>query len=264
MLKSSCMPQSETGLLTSSVRTTFDPYEYGKSVRAAEVKAFVTTRGEFAARRTRIDLHHLWMQRCDTSLPHITHFTADGHRSIIFFPPEIDQAGEVWGGSELSPGKFAWLSLGAEFHRKVPADNSWAAMSLTPEDLAIAAQALTGRQLAAPELTRVIRPKPSLMSRLMNLHKAAINLATTAPDILAHPEVAKAMEEELVRTMVACLTEAGKGKSDRSFRSGLAVMRRFEQRLEAHEDEPLYVSEICAQIAVTDRMLRRCCQEHLA
>jgi hypothetical protein len=40
----------------------------------------------------------------------------------------------------------------------------------------------------------------------MNLHKAASDLATTAPDILAHPEVAKAMEQELVRTMVACLT----------------------------------------------------------
>ncbi len=203
------------------------------------------------------------MQRCDTSLPHITYFVADEHRSIIFFPPEPHQASEFWGGIELSPGEFAWLSLGAEFHRRVPADNSWAAMSLPPEDLAAAGQALTGRPLAAPRVTRVIRPRPTLMSRLMNLHKAAAGLAATAPDILAHPEVAKAMEQELVRTMVACLAEAEAGESSRFCGHGLTVMRRFEQILEANKDEPLYIPEICAQVGVPDRMLRLYCQEHL-
>ena len=78
----------ETGMLSSSIWTSSDPDEYGESIRAAEVRAFVTMRGEFVARRTRIDLHHLWMQRCDISLPHITYSSADEHRSIIFFPPE--------------------------------------------------------------------------------------------------------------------------------------------------------------------------------
>jgi AraC-like DNA-binding protein len=40
-------------------------------------------------------------------------------------------------------------------------------------------------------------------------------------------------------------------------------MRRFEQVVESNEDEPLYIPEICAQIGVTDRMLRLHCQEHL-
>jgi AraC-like DNA-binding protein len=97
----------------------------------------------------------------------------------------------------------------------------------------------------------------------MNLHKAAAGLAHSAPEILVHPEVAKAMEQELVRTMVACLTAAGMADGSRSCRHGSAIMRRFEQVLEANEDEPLYIPEICAQIGVTDRMLRLYCQEHL-
>jgi hypothetical protein len=85
------------------------------------------------------------------------------------------------------------------------------------------------------------------MSRLMNLHKAASNLAATAPEILAHPEVARAMEQELVRTMVACLTEVDTGERGRSYQSGSAIMRRFEQVLEAHKDEPLYnTRDLCA------------------
>jgi hypothetical protein len=35
------------------------------------------------------------------------------------------------------------------------------------------------------------------MSRLLNLHKIVGDLAPTAPAILAHPEVAKAIEQQL-------------------------------------------------------------------
>jgi AraC-like DNA-binding protein len=137
-------------------------------------------------------------------------------------------------------------------------------MSLSPEDLAAAGRALAGRELRAPRAAHVAHPPPALMSRLMNLHKAASDLAATAPEILAHPEVAKAMEQELVRTMVACLTAAVETRESGSFSPrGSTVMRRFEQLLEAHPDEPLYITEICMHLGVTDRTLRMYCQEHL-
>jgi AraC-like DNA-binding protein len=43
----------------------------------------------------------------------------------------------------------------------------------------------------------------------------------------------------------------------------MAVMRRFEQILEANPNEPLYITEVCAAIGVTDRTLRLHCQDHL-
>jgi AraC-like DNA-binding protein len=247
----------------SSVRTFSDPYEYGKAVRAGEVKAFATTRGDFAARLTQIDLHCLWMQRGEASLPQVMHAAVDKRRSAILFPAEPDQASEFHRGIEVFSGEISWLSSGAEFHRRAAANSRWAALSLCPEDLAAAGRAVAGRELMAPAVTRVIRPQPALIQRLMNLHKAAAGLAHSAPEILVHPEVAKAMEQELVRTMVACLTAAGMADGSRSCRHGSAVMRRFEQVLEANEDEPVYIPEICAQIGVTDRMLRLYCQEHL-
>jgi AraC-like DNA-binding protein len=247
---------------SSRVLTFSDPYDYAKSARGAHVRTFVTTRGDFVGTTMPISLHRLWMNRSETSLPHIKHVALDGRRSGISFLADRDQPSEYLGGTELSSGEIAW-SCSAEFHRRIPAGSRWATMSLVPEDLAAAGRALTGREPAAPRAAHVTRPPPALMSRLMNLHRAASDLAATAPDILGHPEVAKAIEQELVRTMVACLMAAETGAGSRSCRLGGAVMRRFEQLLEAHPNEPLYITEICARIGVTDRALRMYCQEHL-
>ena len=56
------------------------------------------------------------------------------------------------------------------------------------------------------ETERVIRPEPAVMSRLLSLHNAVGGLAATTPDILSHPEVAKAIEQELAQALIACLT----------------------------------------------------------
>jgi AraC-like DNA-binding protein len=248
---------------SSTIPTFSDPYEYQEAVRATDVRVFVTTRGEYEAGLTRIDLHRLWMQRSSVSLPVVAHGACHKDRSPIFFLTDGLQTPIFIGGIEISPGDVVFESSGAENHIRASSGLRWGAMSLTPEDLAAAGRALVGRELTAPAVTRVISPQPALMSRLLNLHKAADNLAATAPDVLAHPEVAKAMEQELVRAMIGCLTDPDPVRSSRSSHERLPVMQRFEQLLEANRDEPLYLTEICAAIGVTDRTLRLHCQEHL-
>jgi transcriptional regulator GlxA family with amidase domain len=100
------------------------------------------------------------------------------------------------------------------------------------------------------------------MDRMMRLHAAAGDLAATAPDILEHPEVAKAIEQELIRVMVRCLTQ---GSSERTYsgRQRVPIMRRFERVLEANQGRPLYLAEICAAISVPARTLRHHCWQHL-
>jgi AraC-like DNA-binding protein len=248
---------------SSTIRTFSDPYEYQEAVRGANVRLFVTTRGEYEAALTRIDLHRLWMQRSWLSLPIVAHNVAHKDRSPALFLTDGPKAPVFCGGIGLSPGDVVFASPGSEYHIRASSGFRWGAMSLTPEDFAAAGRALVGRELTAPAGTRVIRPKPALMSRLLNLHKAADDLAATAPDVLAHPEVAKAMEQELVRAMIACLMDPEAAESERSRRDRGVIMRRFEQMLEANQDEPLYVTEICAAVGVTDRTLRLHCQEHL-
>ena len=82
-------------------------------------------------------------------------------------------------------------------------------MSLPAEVLAAISSAIAGYEIAAPSSDRLIRLPPAAMLRLQQLHKATGDLAETAPEILAHPEVAKALEQELTRIIVQCLIDVG-------------------------------------------------------
>jgi len=163
---------------------------------------------------------------------------------------------------EIPPDRVMFYSQGAEHYQRSPVPCRWASMSLPIEDLAAAGQAIAGRDLAAPKVTTSIRPPPGLLSRLSQLHAAAGRLAATAPAILAHPEVAKAIEQELVQAMVRCITDAPSERAPAGH-SRVQVMRRFEQVIEANPGTPLYLPEVCSAIGVPARTLRFHCMYHL-
>ncbi|HTG62978.1 MAG TPA: hypothetical protein VMG63_26695, partial [Terriglobia bacterium] len=70
-----------------------------------------------------------------------------------------------------------------------------------------------------------------------------------------------AIEQELTRAMIACLAEPTALENCRPARQ--AVMRRFHQVIEANQDSPLYLGDICAAVAVSERTLRNLCSEYL-
>jgi AraC-like DNA-binding protein len=246
----------------SSVLRFSEPYEYQKAVRAAAADILITSPGLFKAELTRIDLHRLWMQRGRESLPRIAKVAnATSRRPILFLTHSRSPL--VLGRKELFAGEIMIYAPGSEHYQRSSSEVGWAAMSLAPDDFALVGQAITGRELVAPASDHPIRPPPHLMGRLQRLHEAAGQLAATAPDILAHPEVAKAMEQELIRAMVACLVEAMDDASNPAAHPRVPVMRRLEQFLGDNADAPLYLAEVCAAIGVPARTLRQHCMDHL-
>jgi AraC-like DNA-binding protein len=139
----------------------------------------------------------------------------------------------------------------------------WGTISLLHEDLAAAGEALIGRELTAPSSTHRIRPPAPLLSRLTKLHEAAGHLAKTVPDILAQPEVARALEQGLVHAMVLCISGGEAAETSSVHHRHAGIMRRLEELLEANCDRTLYLTELCSAAGVSDRTLRACCQEHL-
>ena len=247
----------------STVLSFTDSSEYQDAIRASTVQIFVGKPGTFKANLTRIDLHRLWMQRGEETLGRLMHSALDRNRSSVFFLTDEQQPPIHKRKMEFSPGDIMFRAKGAEYYQRSFAECRWGAMSLPSNDLAAAGRAITGYDLIPPtELSRV-QPPPKLMARLLNLHKAAGQLAATVPDILAHPEVARALEQELVRTMVRCLTEGIAPEPDHHRRDRVQVMRRFEQVLKEYPDDPLHIPEICAAIGVADRTLRLHCMENL-
>jgi transcriptional regulator GlxA family with amidase domain len=99
--------------------------------------------------------------------------------------------------------------------------------------------------------------------RLSRLHDAATKLAATVPDVLAHPEVARAIEQELLRAAVGCIVAGSPAESKVQLGQRASVMRRFERVLEENEGGALYVAEICEAVGVSERTLRTYCMKNL-
>jgi hypothetical protein len=70
-------------------------------------------------------------------------------------------------------------------------------MSLATDDFGAAYKAVAGHEPSGSPLQHIIRPRAALMSRLLKLHETVGRIAESAPDILALPEVTRALEREL-------------------------------------------------------------------
>jgi AraC-like DNA-binding protein len=251
-------------MLSSAVRSFQDPWEHQAFVRASTQKVLVTTPGQYRSALTRIDLHRLWMQRNDTSLPQITYVEHTAGRCPIGFVGDPQHQPLYSNGVQLLPDMMIIPSMMGDHHFRMPGASQIASMSLAPADLATASHALIGYELSAPEVTRHVHVPACLMTRLRSLHQAACHLAATAPDILAHPQVAKALEEQLVYTMIRCLTQIVTVERKARLYTRMPVMQRFERAIEEAEDQPLYMTELCSKIGVQERTLRNHCLEYLS
>ena len=244
-----------------AARTFADPYEYQTFTCDAQHRVVVTARGAYNAKTTRIDLHSVQLRRAWQSLPTISHLAIPDGRSAICFSIDGCEKLGVWGGKEVQSDGLFIVHAGGEFFSQVSERTGWGSVSLSSEVLAASAQSLLGRELTLPPAVQVTQPHSAAMARLSALHKAAGDLAETAPELLARPEVAEAIEAELLRAAVACLTDAAAVHEHSTPR--LKVMSRFEQFTNSCPDRPLYIMDVCKGIGVSERTLRLHCLEHL-
>jgi AraC-like DNA-binding protein len=250
--------------IASSKTSAFaDPDQYRQALRGVDAELVIAGKGEFRAEVTRIDFPQLWMLRGHDTLPRIAWAKNTPSRAPITFLTRLNQAPVVDGGIELSPGAILFRSQGATFHMRSTGDCYWGGMSLTPEDLAAVGRTLVGRELRAPLASHCLHPTPVLMSRLMDLHARAGRLAETTPETLARPEAARALEKELQHLLVRCLADGTPEESSKGHHRHAVTVARLEDLLMANYERPLYLADVCAAIAVSERTLRFCTQEHL-
>jgi AraC-like DNA-binding protein len=247
----------------SEVITFTDPDAYHANFRRSRVEGVVIGRGEYRAEMTRVDLHRLLMHRGDESLPRILNLSPSEERAPIVFATNQNQPAMHFDGGELQQHEIIVVGSGLPIHFRSSGACHWGSMSLSLKDLAAAAQAVTGREFVAPFFTQFIRPPPAFLARLSSLHEAAGHLARTAPDILSHSEVARALEQGLVHAMVSCLSSGEAAESGSVRHRHTVIMRRLEEVLEANPDRTLYAAELCAAAGASGRTLRACCHDHL-
>jgi AraC-like DNA-binding protein len=202
------------------------------------------------------------MQRFFDNLPRILH-VAHVHRraTISFLAPQGPP--QRWGGTELSPGDIMFHNLDQNHFQQTFGVAASRFMSLPVEDFVSAGATMVGCDLTPPKDSLILRPPPHALAKLRRLHAAASHLAETAPEIIANPDAAYGLEQELIEAMVACLVNSEGREDSVAQRQHELIMRRFRRVVEENPDQPLYIPELCKAIGVSERTLRVCCQEQL-
>jgi len=239
-----------------------NPDDYGAAIRSATVKVIVTAGGDFNARLTWLDFGDLHVLRGHENLPRIGFFSLSPAQTFVSFPTKAGVP-LTYGGIGLRFGDVVFHGRGERMHQRTNGEYQWGLISLPPERLAAYNKALTGTSIATPREGRILRPSRSDAKRLLGLHSRICRLAETRHELIANPEVARALEQELIHALVNCLTVGDAGGNLKKRRHHADIMVRFEDALAAHGDPHLNLPALCSAIGVPERTLRACCTEFL-
>jgi AraC-like DNA-binding protein len=246
----------------SGTRTFLEPDHYEASLRQAQIEIEIALSPKFKARLTWAALHDLQVLRCQEDFPRVAYVCLGPQLSFVTFAAHLGQL-PVWGGTELGSGEIVFHGRGERLHQSTPGLFAWNVIAMDPVQLEQYGRALSGKPFSLPSEGKILRPSPRDMARLRRLHAQVCRLAETKPRLLAHTEVARAIEQGLIQTLVACLTGAGVRTDGSPKRRHARIMIRFEEVLAEHLSKPLRTPELCGLIGVTERTLRSCCAQFL-
>jgi len=191
------MPGSGTG-------TFIDPDDYQASLRQVRIDLLAISQGALKAKLTWATLHHLQLLRCEEDLPRIAYVSLPPGLVFVGFATRPDLP-MLWGGVELHTGDIILHNRGERFHQRTTGPCSWSLLGLAPEHLETYGSAVNGKPLSLPAAMRILHPGARDAARLRRLHAQACRLAETRAKVLAHPEVARAIEQGLIHALVTCL-----------------------------------------------------------
>jgi AraC-like DNA-binding protein len=238
-----------------------DPFPFQEAIRAADMEIIPTAKGEFRAELTQATLDKLWMQRLSENLPRVHKGAIKRGRRVFSFltedQPEVYHCGRLFAKGELIADDFDVQ------HAITAGSYRLGSVSLSPEDLATACNAMVGCGFDTESSKHFIRPSPELMERFQRLHELTGEIAKTTPELLEMPEVVRALEQQLIHVLVRCLTEGAVSAIGKGTLNHEIIVRRFEDFLEANPNTPLYLTEVCAAVGAAERTLRAACEEHI-
>jgi AraC-like DNA-binding protein len=245
----------------SAVHGFTEPDEYRAHLRLCMAELVVTLPGAFSARLIRAELPNVILLRACEILPRVAYLSLPPEAVLISFPTH-PKGLPVCAGVELLPGELMFHSVSDRLHQRTTGAGLWGGVLMSTATLAHYARALTGHDLLAPAVGRVLRPSPPEWRRLLRLHARIGRIVETQPAQLGRMTVAHSVEQEVIEALVPCLTADDVPGKRRMSRDEAQIMVRFQEAITAQtSSEPL--AELCALIDVSERSLQRCCSVFL-
>ena len=249
---------------SSRITLSSDVDEFRAAIRPSNTEFTISGYGgrRFTACSTRIDLHQLWMQRAQEVLPRAWHIENHAARTAILFQTEPGPLFS-WSGVEIEENDVTPVAAGQSGWHKLSGATNWGSMSLPAQYLAEISVDVAGRDLTPSHHARAIAVPLPVIARLRRLHAAIGQLAETAPEIIANPDAARGMEQQLIEAMLACLGATEVREDTSALRRHAAIVEQFRAVARARTHRAVYLTEVCAEIGVNVRTLLLCCQEQL-
>jgi AraC-like DNA-binding protein len=237
-----------------------DPDGYAARFGDVRVDLTVTGAGEFRARLVRLKMKHLQVYWCREDLPRIARISLPPERIFVSFP--VGPESLTSNGLVLRKGDLILHGRGERTHQRSENACQWALISFSPEQFANCSKALLGHSIAQPQVSRIVRPPRAEWLGLQRLVRQACGLAE-AQQKLFSPDVARALEQEILDAVIHCVASKGRDEKSRTRHHHAAVMVRFEEELDKYLDQKVAMPTLCAAIGVAERTLRMCCAEFL-
>ncbi|HUB43465.1 MAG TPA: hypothetical protein VMB73_00640 [Acetobacteraceae bacterium] len=224
------------------------------------VRLVLTNGAPFRARLTWLEVRDLLLVHAREAMPRVACLSLPANQVCAFFP--IGRSSVlVCDGTEIRAGELVLYRDGGRAHQRILGSTRWSSVSLATTALHDIGITLTGRSIAAAPRT-ILRIMPTEWRHLLKSHSEAIRIAETRLPHIDHPEVARALEQELIWSLVNCLATA-EAISQTAHIGPSDALTRFETCLAKHAAERPSISAICESIQVPERTLRALCSRVL-
>lgn len=217
---------------------------------------------QFRARLTWLELPRVHLLRAHENVARIRFVTLPADRVFVMFP--LHRCSTLTcGGIDIRRGEFLFHALGTSLHEHIGASCLWGLVSLSLETLLVSSRALLGRELGPPPGSLVLRPAPADRLRLLQLQTQAARIAETRLDHIGHPEVVRALEQDLISALMICLNSRGRADPTSEQELHRALMAHLETILAGNADRVPGEAEICDLLGISKALLRVCCRNAL-
>jgi len=184
-----------------------DPGAYAAGFGDIRINLTITGPGDFEAELLRLKLDHLVIMRLRESLPRIACVSLEDDRVLLSFP--VGRTSLECDGFAFQSGQIAFHGPGQRMHQRSSGKCQWGLISLPMELFERSGAALTGQPMPPPGSLGLLHPPGADLFRFQRLFKHACHLAASASKLIEQPEVARALEQDMLHAVIHCLTRDG-------------------------------------------------------
>lgn len=239
----------------SCIFTGVDGYELSlrKCVDLVMVRPY-----KFKARLTWIQLPNLRVVRAREQVQRIAYVSLPPEQIFVSFSTQRTSP-IVYNGSALRFGDLVLHGNGETFHHRTTAPAEWGSLSLSPVTLAEFSHAIAGSVFKPPPSGQVLTPSRRDTQQFLRAYTRGMRIAERDLDRIRHPEVARALDQDLILSLVTCLSTGDRSRDHQGLERRRQILCQFETVVAANCYHPMSGSELSRLVGEPRQSFEDCC-----